>query len=371
MRRTIGLLRLIVLMVLIAPIGLMGCTRYDLELYDDGRADVHFTFDWMTRYGERPEGMTFMWSRDNDTITYYDPTYLVDERTEKLPSGTYYVTTMNKTFGEYGTMNFYRRNSHNDIYAKALTYNINVEAWDKGHVYLTEPELIGVATDTIVVPKNIDDLVFRDYREPSTVEDIHLECPQTILPMTTTLNIRVKVRGISYMQSMEGYITGLATGFWLNRRWRLTEVGNMRLTNWERVSGSSENALLMQEAETESNVGWMKTSVQTFGLPHGKELLRWRTPNDNYILLHFTLIDGRKIDFGYPVGLNIRYEGDNGLADIFTQSDVTLELDLVIDAPFYENDEVPLMPYSQPSGSGQFDADVQPWGDDVDVEIPI
>lgn len=381
MRRTIGLLRLIVLMVLIAPIGLMGCTRYDLELYDDGRADVHFTFDWMTRYGERPEGMTFMWSHDNDTITYYDPTYRVDERTEKLPSGTYYITTMNKTFGEYGTMNFYRRNSHNDIMAIANTYHITEEtAWDKGRTYMEEPERIGVATDTVAVPTALDDLVFRDYRDPSTVEDLHLERPQIIQPMTTTLNIHVKVRGIKYMRSLNnsglsGYIMGMADGFYLNQRWRRSDVGNIKLTKWKMGYDDEHSApndsLANDSLVKDGYIGWVHTSVETFGLPHGKELLRWRTSNDNYILLHFTLIDGRTLNFGYPVGLNIRYEGDNGLADIFTQSDVTLELDLVIDAPFYENEETPLLPYAQPEGSSAFDADVQPWGDDVDVEIPI
>ena len=364
-------MRLIRPMRLIGPIMLMmlaitSCSRYELELYDDGKADIHFTYDWMSKYGDIPDGMTFMWARDTDLITYYDPTYRVLERTDRFASGTYYLTMMNLTFGEYSTMKFMNRNSHDNIMAVANTYTITSDnAWDKNRTYMEEPENIGVATDTVEVPKTIDEVVFRNWKDSSTVEDIHIECPETIMPMTTTLIIHVKVRGISYMRSVDGYITGLATGFYLNHAWRTTQVGNIKLDHWER------DYLYVDTTETEPNVGWITTSVRTFGLPHGRELLQQRTPSSNYILLHFTLIDGRTKDFSYQVGQNIRYDGDDGDLSVFTQQDVTLKLDLVIDAPFYKNDEVPILPYSQPDGSGQFDAEVEPWGDDVNVDIPM
>jgi len=360
---------------------LFSCTRYDLELYDDGKADVHFTFDWTSRFGQKPDGMTFMYAYDNDTISYYDPTYRVDERTERWQAGTYYVTVMNKSFGEYGTMSFYRRNSHNDIMAIANTYHISEEkAWDNGRTYMEEPERIGVATDTVVVPKAIDDLVFRDYREPSTIEELHLEQPMVVQPQTTTLNIHVKVRGIKYMRDLNngglsGYIMGMADGFYLNQRWRRTNVGTIKLTKWKMgyddYKSAPNDSLANDSLVKDGYIGWVHTTVETFGLPHGKELLKWRTSQDNYIQLHFTLIDGRSHNFGYPVGLNIRYVGDKGETEVFNQSDVTLELDLVIDAPFYKEGEVPILPYAQPEGSSAFDAQVEPWGDDVNVDVPM
>lgn len=374
---------------LIRPIGpivllllaLISCDRYELELYDDGKADVHFTFDWMSHYGSIPEGMTFMWAHDSDLIAYYDPTYRVLERTDMLASGTYFITVMNKTFAEYGTMSFYRRNSHNDIIAIANTYHISEEnAWDNGRTYMEEPEHIGVATDTMEIPKIIDDIIFRNWKDSSTVEDIHLRRHEIIEPMTTTLNIHVKVRGIKYMRSLNnaglsGYITGMADGFLLNQRWRRSEVGDIKLTKWE-MGYDDEHTVPNDSLANDSLVkdgylGWVHASVETFGLPHGKELLKWRTPQDNYILLHFTLIDGRTLNFGYPVGLNIRYVGDNGEMEIFAQTDVKLELDLVIDAPFVNDNEVPILPYAQPSGSSAFDAEVEPWGDDIDIDIPM
>ena len=371
MRKT----KIVGLIASIAMLLLPSCNRYELELYSDGKADVHFTYDWDSLFHLRPDGMTLMLAHDGDSISYYDPTNSIFERTMRLASGRYLLTVMNRTFGEYGTMRFYQRQSHNDIFAVSNTYHISTEtAWDNGRTYMEEPEKIGVAVDTFTVPHTIDDLVFRNWQEDASDLSVHLEQPEVIMPMTTTLNIRVKVRGISYMRSMEGYVSGMADGFYLNQLWRRSEVGVLKLDRWER-DRSYETAARVQPAAdntpTEENVGWMTTSVETFGLPHGRELLRWRTPESNYILLHFTLIDGRTVDFSYYVGRNIRYEGDDGTLEVFNRADVTLELDLVIDAPFYDEDEVPILPYAQPEGSGQFDAEVEPWGDDENVDVPM
>lgn len=350
---------------------LNSCYREPLELYYDGKADVQITYDWMSRYGDRPDGMTLMLAHNDDAINTYDVTHNIDLTTMRGNSGTYLLTVMNKTFGEYSTVSFYNRNSHNDIHVKSKTYYVQSEQiWDNGRTYLEQPEKMGVGIDTFKVSNVIDSLIFYDYRDEATPDTIHLKRHVVIEPMTTTLKVRVKVRGISYMRSMEGYVTGMADGFYLNQRWRTKEVGTIKLENWTRDT-EYEKARRRADEDPEENVGWMLCNVETFGLPHGRELLKDRVPESNYIMLHFTLLDGRTVDFAYQVGKNIRYEGDDGTLELFYQADVALELDLVIDAPFYENEEVPIMPYSQPEGSGQFDAEVQPWGDDENVDVPM
>lgn len=366
--KAVGLIGLI---GLISPLLLTSCQRLPLELCYDGRADLHLTYDWTSRFGEQPEGMTVMMAKDGDSINSYDVTHSVNDRHYDMHGGDYYVTTMNRTFGEYSTMRFFQRNSHNDIYAQANTYYIASEqAWDHGRTYMDQPERIGVATDTISVPETTDEYTFYDYRDQAAADTISLRRHEVVLPMTTKLLIRVKVRGISYMREggLEGYITGMADGFYLNQRWRRREVGTLKLTGWKR---DYDEEARRADTETEANVGWMVTTVETFGLPHGRELLRWRTPESNYIMLHFTLLDGRSKDFDYLVGKDIRYLGDNDETEYFAQTDVTLELNLEIDTPTFDNDDVPILPYSQPEGSGQFDAEVAPWSDDVEVEVPM
>jgi hypothetical protein len=368
MQTLVGHLALLMLLFVMVA----SCYREPLELYYDGKADAMITYDWMSKYGYRPDGMTLMLAHNGDQIGTYDVTHNIDQTNLRTNSGTYLLTVMNKTFGEYSTVSFYNRNSHNDIHVKSKTYYVQSEhIWDNGRTYLEQPEKIGVGIDTFKVSNVIDSLIFYDYRDEASPDTIHLKRHVVIEPMTTTLRVRVKVRGISYMRAMEGYITGMADGFYLNQRWRTKEVGTIKLEGWERDTEYESAARRRGEGDEETNVGWMLCNVETFGLPHGRELLKDRVPESNYIMLHFTLIDGRTVDFAYQVGKNIRYAGDDGTLTYFYQADVSLELDLVIDAPFYENEEVPTMPYAQPEGTGQFDAEVEPWGDDENVDVPM
>ena len=359
-----------IMAALLLLLSVTSCQREPLELYYDGRADMKLTYDWMSKYGERPEGMTLMLAHNSDTISYYDVTHNIDQTSIRLKSGQYLLTAMNKTFGEYSTMSFYRRDSHNDIYAKSKTYYVTSENfWDNGRTYLEEPEKIGVATDTFTVSTVIDSLVFYDYREKATPDTIHLVRHEVVQPMTTTLRVRVKVKGISYLRGMEGYITGMADGFSLNQRWRSRDVGTIKLDKWER----DYNAEVRRRNEGEElgdNVGYMTCTVETFGLPHGRELLKDRTPESNYINIHITRLDGKTDDKPFHVGKDIHYEGDDGTMNYFYQADVSLKLDLELGTDD-NDDKTIIVPYAQPEGSGQFDAEVAPWGDDVEVEIPM
>ncbi len=373
MKKIISLLAPVLLIIGMAGL-VSSCDRYEVELYNDGKADLNIVYDWsafQSRYGYKPDGLTYMAARNGDKVTIYPATHNVDATTDlRLESGRYLFTVMNKSFGEYSTIGFVNRNSHQNASARSKTYYIHNETlWDNGRLYMEEPENIGIGVDTFDVPKTIDDLEFYYWRDYQDANDIHIKRNVTVWPMTTTLNIIVKVRGISYMRSMEGYVTGMADGFYLNQTWRTSEVGTLKLENWER--DRSANARRVAAGEEDTNVGWMTCQVETFGLPHGRELLKWRTPESNYILLHFTLLDGRTKDFSYYVGKNVRYVNDNGELDKFQKAQVRLELNLVIDAPFYNDDEVPILPYAQPDGSGQFDAEVQPWGDDENVDVPM
>ena len=347
----------------------ISCQRDPLELYYNGQADIHITYDWESKFGQKPDGMTLMLAHDGDSITYTDITNNVNETTTRLNSGIYRLMVMNNTFGEFSKVNFFNRRSYNDFMVKLKTYYVESEnLWDNGRTYMEEPEKIGIGTDTFAVKSSVDSIVFYDYRETAHPDTVHLKRHVVIYPMSTTLKVRVKVRGVSNMKAMEGYITGMADGFYPNQGWRTKEAGTIKLSGWTPEKRSSTRA---DEEEEEANVGWMTCNVETFGLPHGRELLKDRVPESNYIMLHFTLLDDTSIDFAYRVGKEIRYEGDDGTMTSFLQTDVALELNLEIDTPYYENDDVPILPYTQPSGTGAFDAEVQPWGDDEVIDVPM
>lgn len=368
----------LVLMVLLFVI-VASCYREPLELYKKGDSQVKIGYDWDFYNGEKPNGIYVMYFKNGNTLTNSYPTHDTSgETNEQMPNGTYKQLIMTNTIQDYeGNMRFYDVDDFEKIRVMSEYYNITTsDAWDKGMRYMEEPKKLGVAVDSFEVKMDNDGLLFYEYDKYDGIDTLNQERQDTIWPMTTTLTIRVKVRGINYikdpsMGGVDGYITGLANGCSLSKKWRSTEVGNIKLNNW-RLDGY-ENSPRRANGDGEMQVGWIAIDVETFGLPHGRELLYQRTEQSNFIKLHFVALDGTKTkEYSYNVGKMISYDGDDGtLEATFDQADVSLHLDLLIDAPYVEEDDVPIMPYSQPEGTGQFDAEVEPWGDDENVDVPM
>lgn len=363
MKKLISLLASVLL--IIGATGLTtSCDRYEVERYYTGKADVSVDIDWMSRFGERPSGMTIMLAKDGDAITFTDITNDVDHYDLHLEPGEYKMLIFNRTFGEFGSMRFYRTKSFNDVFAYAQQLQRTTEDWDVNASYIREPEAIGCAVDTFTVLPEMTDGEFRFVYWKDKIDGNYesLRLREVVEPMVTELYIRVKVIGFKYMSSVVGNIFGMANGFLLSQAWRRSEASYHFLDSWTAKAAPGEST-------AEKSVGYITTKISTFGLPHGRELPSQRQPDYNMLSLCFTLIDDTKHVFRYQVGDRITYRERE--VTKFDKHDVTLELDLELIAPFYSDDEVPNLPYAQPSGTGAFDAEVQPWGDDENVDVPM
>lgn len=363
MKKLISLLAPVLL--IIGATGLMtSCDRYEVERYYTGKADVSVDIDWMSRFGERPSGMTIMLAKDGDAITFTDITNDVDHYDLQLEPGEYKMIIFNRTFGEFGSMRFGQTRSFNDVYAFAMQLQRTNADWDASADYIREPESIGCAVDTFTVLPEMTDGEFRFVYWKDKIDGNYesLKLREVVEPMTTELYVRVKVIGFRYMAGVVGNISGMANGFLLSQAWRRQQVGYHFLDSWKLKAAP-------EESSEEKSVGYITTKISTFGLPHGRELPSQRQPAFNVLSLCFTLLDDTKHVFRYLVGDKIFYRGGE-VAD-FNKHDVTLELELDITAPFFSDDEVPHLPYAQPSGTGAFDAEVEPWGDDENVDVPM
>lgn len=359
------MIALIGTVVAIAAMGLMtSCDRYEVELYYTGKADVSVDIDWESRFGERPSGMTIILAKDGDAITFTDITNDVDHYDLHLEPGEYKMLIFNRTFGEFGSMRFFRTKSFNDVFAIATQLQRTNADWDGDAYYMREPESIGCAVDTFTVLPEMTDGEFHFVYWKDKIDGNYesLKLREVVEPMVTELYVRVKVIGFKYMASVVGNISGMADGFLLSQAWRRSLMDYHFLDSWK-IKAAPE------ESSEDKSVGYITTKISTFGLPHGRELPSQRLPDYNMLSLCFTLIDDTKHVFRYDVGDKIFYRGKD-VTD-FNKHDVTLELELDITAPFYSDDEVPHLPYAQPSGTGAFDAEVQPWGDDENVDVPM
>lgn len=368
------------LLLLISVFSLfVSCQREPLEVYYRGTADVMVNVDWMSKFGEKPSGMTVILAKDGDDITFADVTNSVDKYEMMLEPGDYKMLIFNHSVGEFSTIRFAYTNSFSKIYAFARDLQHTPEFWDSNISYMQEPEHIGCAIDSFtILPEMTGGMPrFIPYEDRNNIQNEFegITLNETVEPMETEMTIRVRVLGIKYMKSVIGSISGLADGFLLTQAWRRSQHGYHLLENWNISDISYENG------DTLKSVGYITTTISTYGLPHGRELDTQRSENSNLLSLCFTLIDGKQHVFRYPVGKMIKYRTveaesrrageESQEAGYFAKTDVTLELDLVVDAPFYDDDEVPNLPYAQPSGTGAFDAEVSPWGDDEIIDVPM
>jgi len=368
------------LLLLISSISLfVSCQREPLEVYYVGKADVVINVDWMSKFGEKPSGMTVIFAKDGDDITYTDVTNSVDQYETMLGPGDYKMLIFNHSFNEFGSIRFAQTKSFNNIYAFAQQQQRTTDFWDINVTYMREPEHIGCAIDSFSILPSMTGgkprfISYKDRNNiPTEFEGITLN--ETVETMETEMTIRVRVLGIKYMGGVIGSISGMADGFLLTQAWRRSQAGYHLLDGWKVSDISYENG------DTLKSVGYITTTIRTYGLPHGRELDSQRNENSNMLSLCFTLVDGTQHVFRYPVGKMIKYRTveaesrrageESQEAGYFAKTDVTLELDLVVDAPFYDDDEVPNLPYAQPSGSGAFDAEVSPWGDDEIIDVPM
>ncbi len=358
MKKIIGLIGLI------GMLELVSC-RHEIELYYTGKGQVRVDIDWQTRFGEKPTGMTIMLAKDGDSITYTDVTNYVDQYNLELEPGTYKMLIFNRTSGEFGSMRFFQMKSFDQAYAYATQLQRTTDFWDVNVSYMREPEHIGCAVDTFTILPEMTDGSFHFVEWHEKGEDVRqaLVLHEVVNPMTTDLFIRVKVIGFKYMAGVIGNISGLADGFLLSQAWRRAQTGYHLLDNWSAKAAP-------EESDSINSVGYITTSISTFGLPRGREMVAQRDSTNNVLSLCFTLIDDRQIVFRYPVGKAIKYKTAE-VNGYFNKVDVTLDLELLVETPFYENPEVPNLPYSQPTGTGAFDAEVADWGDEEQVDVPM
>ena len=339
-----------------------SCELRPLEVYYENVADVLFKVDW-SQLPEHPTGMTMLFSKNGDEVTRTIVTNEVDSVNVYLTSGTYYLTLFNQTFDEFSSMSFSDTKSHSEVKAHATHLTNVFTDWSSANMFMSDPDPIAVSVDTIVITEDMigSKYVFQDYQVlDADVDTIHHVINETPKPMTTILNIQVRVKGINNLRAVEGSIDGMADGFFLSQSWRTETTSSLLLNQWKAVFDHEDNSM-----------GWLTISIPTFGLPHGKEMEWQRTETDNIIHLHFTLVDGSALDFSYNVGKFIEYHGN--IEDIIARTDLTLELLLVIDADTGGGDfPYPELPDVKDDGNGGvFDAYVDPWEEGGDISVPL
>lgn len=361
------LLSLVVLLTACGPDEFL--IRRDMYANVSRSPKVRLEVDWQSLFGTRPTGMTVMMPGLGGN-SFSTSTNSVDGIDLSLNADTYPTLVYNLSPDEFGSMDFHNTDSYDSIHVTLtpITMRAN-EDWDKDVKYMREPEDLGVALDTIrITPEMVEDYSaivrqrLSDGYTGDRADTVMYVFHETPFPVISKLNVIVRVLGLNNASSVEGNISNMADGFYLTGLHSTYGKGMHLLDNWKASfdRGNSKN-------------GYIRTTISTFGLPHGTENVENRDSTLNYLTLFFKLVDGKTTkEYRYAVGDLFKYvENANGQRNYTTN--VTLELDLSIDADSRGN-TIPDLPDVKPSGGSSgtgFDAHVDDWEDGGTADISM
>ena len=341
---------------------LSSCDRRPLEIYYPDAARIRIDVDWESRFGSVPSGMTMLFFQNGDTLPQTVVTNSTQSTYVDLKPGVYHLVLFNQSYDEFGSFRFENTTSYRWITTRARNIVTRQnQQWDEGTVYMADPERFAVALDTFTITEDMleEQVRFTDYRNRARAslgtDTAVYVIQETAFPMTTVINVHCHVLGINNMRSVEANITGLADGCRMQQIWRTPWTGTLLLDGW--------NASGITRAATDSiTEGWLHCSMPTWGLPHGKELVR--EPEDNLLRLCFLMKDGTTREYQYNVGHLIHYRNAEFMEQgYFRPSDVALELELVLDVP------IRLPEVIDTGAGGGFSAEVDDWEDGGTIEI--
>ncbi|MBQ6964221.1 MAG: DUF5119 domain-containing protein [Bacteroidaceae bacterium] len=360
-------LKSIVCGLLAMVFAVVACERRPLEVIVESRVRVKIVINWQVNfteiYNEAPNGMTLMlWGVNTGTRVMESVNG--SSVSVMLVPDTYHLLIFNDRVEEFQPyMSIYDAQSFENIAMRLSHYTRGNDALP----YIYYPDPIGVAVDTFDITQDMvasDTSIFVPYHSDIEKEltDYHVservyEIPEVATPMTVTLYIKAKVKHRQSLKSIEASISGMAEGFYMSQIYRTRETGTIELdpNGWE----------FYTEGEESDSMGLIVNKTVTFGLPHGKELLAERNPEDNVLTFRITLANDSVQECVFNVGKDIRYLTPEGReAQIRYRQDLhdlKLELDL--------RDVIVMPPIDNPRTNAGFDAKVVEWEDGGTLNI--
>lgn len=347
---------LILVMMLVVAV---GCEHKEMCYRHPHTATVRVNVDWSDFVKkETPSGMTVLVYQykstvskgskpsGNDVLT--EPVKVMSNNTDyvevDLPEGIYHSIVFNQSETEFGTLMFKDLNEWEKaqvVAGPAPTKWYTTRGEDEKTAY--EPEWLGTSwQEGAVLTYDMIQQWAEYYGVASKAPDAMDLIFHTAKNVIYTVNISVKVKNVYNLKYAREAIEGMAEGYHLSKAAPLNGKVTHLLEEWN-----------LQTDPVDATTGYLKAKLLSFGLPLGHT----STPQENTLNLSVLLVDNKtQLDFYLPVG------------DLWQKSAQGEELQLSL------NLEIPdPLPDVKPEGgsSGGFDATVEDWGDEIEIEIPI
>lgn len=325
-----------------------SCEHKELCYHHPHTAKVSFISDWSEFEKETPTGMTVMVYPQHGGEEIKHLTHDIGNATMDLPVGIYHSIIFNQSESEYGSVSF--RGMENYETAEVYT-NGTKSSWYKTRAenerVVTAPEWIGTSrhegaeVTQEMVDATGEDMLARTNQRNALGIVIAEHTPQNII---YTVSVTVHIKGFHNLRSARASLDGLAEGYFFGSGKYSENTVTQLIENWEKTTDKDD-----------PTKGTITATITCFGLPEGHTA----TAEENLFSLSLLLVDNKTVkDYTFHVGDRFIYDDDNASANL------NLHLDLTLDGP---------LPDVEPEGgsSSGFDATVDDWGDEEDVEIEV
>ena len=335
----------------------VSCQHDELCYHHPHDARLRIDVDWSKFVEEVPTGMSVMVFPQGEGEIVTQLTNTTTHAIFALPAGKYNCLVYNQSPSEYGSISFRGMNQLEtaEVYANPTDSRWYVSRGDEPARVVTEPEWLATdrLEDMVVTPEMVENTAQEDLAEQvvysrARVEKSILLGELTPLNIVYTITVRVHIEGIYNLRSARASLSGLAEGYWLGKGKATANKVTQLMEDWK-----------LTIDPTDPTKGIIETKITCFGLPDGHQ----GTAEENELMLSLLLTDNQtKLDFPFYVGNDFEAYMEE---DIHLTQRLALEVDITIP------ERLPDVKPEGYTGGGGFDAKVEDWGEEEQIEIPM
>lgn len=332
-------------LLLCALLAFASCNHKELCYTHPHKARIRLDVDWSLFRVETPTGMSVLFYPEEggapQTVLSNTTTHVETD----LAIGTYRALVYNQSPSEFGSVTF----SGMDALETAAVYaDTHTSRWYTARAdderIIAEPEWIGTCTSgTLDVTRPMVDATTEARNRSRQAPAPETNVLGTLVPQNIiyTITVNIHLRGIYNLRSARASLDGLAAGYEFGSGKPSAAKGTQLLESWTVTTDPDDPTR-----------GVLTSRIQSFGLPEGHK----GEAGENTLGVSLLLVDNKtQLDYTFKVG------------DSFvrgTDVEITLSIDKTIEEP---------LPDVKPEGgsSGGFNATVDDWGDEVDIDIDV
>lgn len=356
---------------------IISCKRRPLSYDYDPTLEVILNVNW-SEMSEVPTGMSVYCYLEGGTkpiVKIKNINTIESSIKLKLGAGKYNVLVFNQIPSDFGTIQFDEMNSFETAEINAVK---TTSKWAESKAesdLIRDPEELAAATylDFEITEEEIDkklDAYYSDKRDDDKDETIVIQKVINLTPKVVIKTTRVKVRlsGVHNLRSTRATLYGMASGYSFSKQKSHSNRATHLLEGWR---------LTQFDDYREGEVTAFYTC---FGMPEqtSESLTDDYSDWDGVMDVDYLLVDNKTVvSKSYDLTGHVRLAEDDSRVEDEEDEDVNREADIYIDLDYGDEggdgDDPEVLPDVKPAGGSNsgFDATVEDWGPEEDVDVPM